>query len=105
MGKKLTVFCYRTPDDRHQEPYYCKYEVEISGPTSALNVLREIFRHADQSLAFLDHAACGQGACSRCTIKINGKNRLACLADLREESIVYLEPASRRRAWKDLFCG
>ncbi len=104
MKKVLTVFCYRTSNQAHQEPYYSKYDVEVSGPISALNVLRDIFGHTDHSLAFLDHAACGQGACSRCTIKINGKNRLACITDLSNESVVYLEPASRRRAWKDLFC-
>lgn len=103
-NKKLTVFCYRTADEQHKEPYYRKYEVEIDGATSALNVLREIFTGEDPTLAFFDHAACGQGACRRCAVRVNGKNRLACITDVSGEPVLFLEPSRRKGSWRDLFC-
>ena len=94
MHRKIIVFCYRSADDKHKESYYAKYDVEVLGPTSALNVMQDIFEKFDYTFGFLNHATCGQGVCNSCIIKINGSNCMACTTDISNYDILVIEPVS-----------
>lgn len=70
-----------------------RLEIESFGTLSVLNVLEELYRTRDKTLAFFHHAACRQAACGKCLMKINGKKRLACKELVTTDTLV-LEPAS-----------
>jgi succinate dehydrogenase/fumarate reductase-like Fe-S protein len=66
--------------------------------TSVLNVLQYISEHCDGGLAY--YASCRRGECAGCSLRVNGKVRLACL-EIVDGDLV-LEPVARERVVKDL---
>jgi succinate dehydrogenase/fumarate reductase-like Fe-S protein len=105
MTRTLKVSCYRaeglTAQGRFQE-----YDVPVEGETSLQDILMYISENIDPTLAFFKHAACRQGLCGRCTVRLNGKTCLACTASVPADSeLVTVEPVSRERVTRDLLCN
>lgn len=80
-----------------------QYNVEVSDNEviSVMNILDIIYQTQDATLAYFDHAACGQAACGRCLMRINGKIGLACKEIAQTEML--LEPANGNVV-RDLIC-
>jgi succinate dehydrogenase / fumarate reductase iron-sulfur subunit len=77
-------------------------EIEDFNTLSVLNLLELIYRTQDKTLSFFDHASCRQAACGRCSVKVNGKIRLAC-RELVSVAELLLEPY-KKDVVKDLVC-
>jgi len=65
---------------------------------SVLNVLQFISENYDGGLAY--YISCRRGNCAGCTIRVNGKSKLACSEMVTDDLI--LEPVSKDRVIKDL---
>lgn len=91
---ELKVKVYRFDPDRDNEPHYQTYSLPFDGEEiiSLMDVLDYIYENLDQSLAYFSHAACRQGVCGRCLVKMNGRLVLACQTTARGPEIL-LEPA------------
>jgi succinate dehydrogenase/fumarate reductase-like Fe-S protein len=84
--------------DKH-EPRYQTYQVEVSAPSSVLNILDQISATQDPTLSY--QASCRRGFCSICTVKVNGKAVKTCLQQV--DCDLLLEPSSRPdKVFKDL---
>jgi succinate dehydrogenase/fumarate reductase-like Fe-S protein len=105
MSKTLSIHCYRCAGPgapgRFQE-----YLVPLERETSLQEVLQQIGGQIDPTLAFYQHAACRQGLCGECLVRVNGKAALACTMPVSAESgVLMVEPVSRERVIRDLLCG
>jgi succinate dehydrogenase / fumarate reductase iron-sulfur subunit len=82
---------------RGGESYVQEYRVDVRDlRTTVLDLLIKVKDNLDGSLAF--RYACRMGLCGACTVKINGRPRLACatkLVDLGTDTIV-VEPVADR---------
>lgn len=85
-----------------KEGHFQEYRVDIEsfGSLSVLNILEKITLEQDTGLSYFHHAACRQGACGKCLMKINGKSRLAC-KELVTGPELTLEPSAKNPV-KDL---
>lgn len=82
------------------EPHYQTYEVPLVEGMSVLEALDYIYENLDGSLAYYTHAACRQGICRRCTLRINGKPSLMCQTPV--EGDVLVEPPPKFEVVRDL---
>lgn len=82
---------YRYDPTRDEEPYYDVFEVpkQKDGQWIVSKMLEYIFENLDRSLAF--YYTCNRAHCDACTVLINGKADLACIAVVEGDEIV-LEP-------------
>ncbi len=77
---------------------YSEYEVPVEEKMSVFNVVEHIQNTLDPSLAY--YASCRIGKCMGCTLKVNGKLRLACTTLV--EGDLNLEPDHRYPLIRDL---
>jgi succinate dehydrogenase/fumarate reductase-like Fe-S protein len=104
MIRTLKVRCYRTEGASGQRRFQ-EYEVPVDGETSLQGILMYINENVDPTLAFFKHAACRQGLCGRCTVKLNGKACLACTAPVPADAeLITVEPISEERVIRDILC-
>ena len=82
---------YRYDPSRDEEPYFQVYEVpkQKDGQWIVSKMLEYIFENLDRSLAF--YYTCNRAHCDACTVLINGKADLACIAVVEGDEIV-IEP-------------
>jgi len=92
------VKVYRFNPAKNKEARYQTYAVPLAGQLSVLNVLQYITEHYDGGLAY--YASCRIGKCTGCTVRVNGKSRLACTELVQGD--LTLEPVSLDRVIKDL---
>jgi succinate dehydrogenase/fumarate reductase-like Fe-S protein len=105
MRKTVKISCYRAEGPGTQGRFQ-EYDVPVDSETSLQDVLMYISENLDPTLAFFKHAACRQGICGQCTVKLNGKACLACVALVPVDSgTVTVEPVSRERVIRDLLCN
>lgn len=78
------------------------FEVPFMPGASLLDGLMWIREHRDASLAFR-FACINANVCKECVMRIDGRNRYACTARLREGETV-VEPLAGKRHLKDLVC-
>ena len=105
MGRTVKISCYRAEGPGTQSRFQ-EYDVPVDGETSLQDILMYISENIDPTLAFFKHAACRQGICGQCTVKLNGKACLACTALVPADSgTVTVEPVSREKAIRDLLCN
>ena len=83
-------------------PFDQTYEVPVGDRTTVIEALDYIYENIDPSLAYYDHAACGQGICRRCTAAINGKVSYLCLTRLTAD--VTIAPPAHLEIVRDLVC-
>ena len=72
-----------------RDPSWQDFEVEVAPGESVTNLLRHINEQADGSLAY--RVSCHRGICASCIMRINGKQRLACVTEVTGD--VELAPA------------
>ena len=96
--KTAEVKIFRYNPEVDSSPRYETYTVIISEGMSIFNLLRYIEENLAPGLAF--YASCRLGLCGGCVVKVNGKNKLACLEPFTDD--VVLEPINKERVIKDL---
>lgn len=77
---------------------FSEYEVPVEEKMSVFNIVEHIQSVLDPSLAY--YASCRIGKCMGCTLKVNGKLRLACTTLVDGDLI--LEPDHRYPLIRDL---
>jgi succinate dehydrogenase/fumarate reductase-like Fe-S protein len=80
------------------EGRFDEYEVPLEEKMSVFNVLEYVGNRLDPSLAY--YASCRIGKCMGCTLKVNGKLRLACTTLV--DGDMTLEPDHRYPVIRDL---
>jgi len=100
MNGKVKVRCYRFDKSENIQGKFEEYDVPVKGEISVQDLLIYIYENIDPTLAFFKHAACKQGVCGRCTLKINGKNQLACITPV--EGDLTIEPVHKNKVIRDL---
>jgi succinate dehydrogenase/fumarate reductase-like Fe-S protein len=100
MKDNVKVRCYRFDRSKNKEGQFDEYNVPVEGEISVQDLLIYIYENLDPTLSFFKHAACKQGVCGRCTLKINGKNQLACITPV--EGNLTIEPVHKNKVIKDL---
>ncbi len=104
MHSTVKVVCYRSDGPGTSERFQ-EYQVPVEKETSLYNLLMFISENLDPTLAFFKHAACKQGLCSRCAVKLNGKVCLACTEPVSAQAgTVTVEPINKNRVLRDLVC-
>lgn len=98
--RTVKVECFRFDPERDTAPRFQTYEVPVDGETRVSDCLEYIREYLDPSLAFFIN--CKRGTCSRCTMRINGKARMACLT-LVEEDHIRVEPLKPEAVIRDLW--
>jgi len=100
MQIKIKIFRYNPEKDK--KPHYETYKVEAEPTDRVLDVLEKVKGEFDGTLSF--RRSCAHGVCGSDAMRINGRNRLACKAlvkDLPRKIVV--EPILGLRVIKDLF--
>jgi succinate dehydrogenase/fumarate reductase-like Fe-S protein len=79
-----------------------EYEVDYSPDMTVLNILEEIYRQHDPSVAY--RFSCRTGLCATCMMMINGKPGLSCmkLAEPANDGTLSLAPLPKGNTIKDL---
>jgi succinate dehydrogenase / fumarate reductase iron-sulfur subunit len=91
------------PDVEGSEPRWVDYQVQADPTARILDSLHEIKWKQDGSLTF--RRSCAHGVCGSDAMRINGKNRLACKAlvkDLNPSKPITVEPIQGLPVLKDL---
>jgi succinate dehydrogenase / fumarate reductase, iron-sulfur subunit len=99
----ITVRIKRWNPDLGGEPKWVDYQVEADPTARILDSLHEIKWKQDGSLTF--RRSCAHGVCGSDAMRINGKNRLACKAlvkDLNPDKPITVEPIQGLPVMKDL---
>lgn len=98
-SKEIKVKIFRfSPLKGDKGGKYETYSVPVVQGMSVLNVLQFISENYDGGLAY--YISCRRGNCAGCTIKVNGKPKLACVEIVKGD--LTLEPVSQDRVIKDL---
>jgi succinate dehydrogenase / fumarate reductase iron-sulfur subunit len=100
--RRMKFSIYRYDPDKDAKPYMQDLEVELM-PTDKmlLDALMRIKLDNDDSISF--RRSCREGVCGSDAMNINGKNGLACIANLRElKEPVVLKPLPGLPVIRDL---
>ncbi|HEX4429007.1 MAG TPA: succinate dehydrogenase iron-sulfur subunit [Frankiaceae bacterium] len=105
MPEPVILKIRRFDPERDSEPHWERYEVPVEPGDRLLDALHWVKWNLDGSLAF--RRSCDQGSCGDDVMRINGENRLACTAlvrDLVEDhgAEITIEPIKGLTASKDL---
>ena len=76
-----------------EPPRYDHFEVDVSADAYVLDAIEQVWREKDPSLVF--RHACHHASCGSCGMRINGKEKLACItpvADYPEGRPITVEP-------------
>jgi succinate dehydrogenase/fumarate reductase-like Fe-S protein len=79
-----------------------EYEITEESGMSIMDVLDYVYFNLDSSLSYFSHSRCKRGICSRCAVKLNGKNTISCQTPLPENGEVIIEPINKNKVLKDL---
>ena len=79
-----------------------EYDVDCRTGMTVLNVLEEIYRHHDPSIAY--RFSCRTGLCATCMMMINGKPGLSCMkrAEPASDGTLLLAPLPKGNTIRDL---
>lgn len=84
MGDTLTVEISRH-DPVREKDYISTYEINCGSTMTVLEVLEEIRKHHDSTLAF--RSSCRSGKCGSCAVSLNGDSVLACRTQVTDDEI------------------
>ncbi len=93
MEQSIKVVVYRYDPEVGDPPRYDEFRVETAGEMSVLLLLDKIQKEIDPTLGFRAYC-CGLQMCRSCLLKINRKNRLACITLVKPGEEVIVEPAT-----------
>ena len=79
------------PEDNRQ--FYQKYKVPKEEGMSVMDVLKYIQDNIDPTLTF--YCSCKVGLCLACTVKLNGRNVLACATPVKETDLLIEPPKDK----------
>ncbi|WP_083587182.1 succinate dehydrogenase iron-sulfur subunit [Agrococcus sp. Marseille-P2731] len=99
----VTVIVRRYDPEVDDEPRWVDYDVEMFSTERILDALHRIKWEQDPSLAF--RRSCAHGICGSDAMRINGKNRLACKALVKDFDVskpIYVEAIKGLPLEKDL---
>jgi succinate dehydrogenase / fumarate reductase iron-sulfur subunit len=82
MTDARTVDIFRYDPDSHLNPHMQRYELELGGSDRMLLDVLGRIKSMDETLAY--RRSCREGICGSDAMNINGKNGLACLANMQE---------------------
>merc|ERR1719220_1734086 len=101
MEKPQKFAIYRYNPDKMQKPFMQEYTIDLKscGPMH-LDALIKIKNEMDQTLTF--RRSCREGICGSCAMNINGKNTLACIAKVGDDTIQKIYPLPHMEVVKDL---
>ena len=93
----MNVKVYRYDPSIGKEAYYQVFKIPVKDEDNwtIMDVLNYISLNLDNTLAYYRHSACNHGICGRCSLKVNGLVRLACIYPARGEEIL-LEPKNAK---------
>ena len=91
----MQVQVYRHDPLTEAEGRFETFEVPVVAHWTAMDVLDYISTQLDSTLAYFKHSACDHGVCGRCALRVNGKVRLACSADISGETSLEIGPMNR----------
>ena len=102
---KIVLEIQRFNPEERAESTCRSYEVEADPTDRLLDVLMQVKRFQDGTLAF--RKSCAHGVCGSDAMRINGKDRLACKTLVRdvadaEGATIRIEPLRHFRVVKDL---
>jgi succinate dehydrogenase/fumarate reductase-like Fe-S protein len=96
----ITVNVRRYNPVEGKEVTYVTYEVPFEPGWSITNILNYINETFDGGLSH--YVSCRRGICGECTVKVNGRPKLACMEMVTGD--ITLDPISEGRVIKDLIC-
>ncbi|WP_138420366.1 2Fe-2S iron-sulfur cluster-binding protein [Aquibacillus sediminis] len=94
--KKINVNITRTDNT------VSTYQVDYHQGMTVLNILEQIYRHHDETIAY--RYSCRTGLCTTCMMMINGKPDLSCqkTAELGKDGNLSLAPLPKGTTIQDL---
>jgi succinate dehydrogenase / fumarate reductase iron-sulfur subunit len=99
MQVTLRIFRYNPETDKR--PHYQTYKVEADPKDQILDLLNRVKWHEDGTLSY--RRSCAHGICGSDALRINGINRLACKALVKNVGTrITVEPLLGMRVIKDL---
>ena len=99
MQVTLKVFRYNPEKDK--KPHYAKYVLEAQPTDRVLDLLEHVKGFTDGTLSF--RRSCAHGICGSDAMRINGRNRLACKALVKDVgNKITVEPLLGMKVIKDL---
>ena len=98
---QVTFKIQRFDPEKDRKPYYREYLVELEPDDRVLDGLHQIKWYQDGTLTF--RRSCAHGVCGSDTMRLNGRNRLACKVLMKDLGPhVTIEPMLGFRVIKDL---
>ena len=87
-ARQLGVRVLRSDPQAGIEPFWQEFAVPFEAGASVTGVLWSVNELCDGTLAY--RVSCHRGICASCIMKINGKQRLACVTEVTGDLV--LEP-------------
>jgi len=84
-----------------QPPIFQEYRLETERDMTVLEILHEIFKAHDGTLAFRAYR-CGRRICRSCEVQVNGRIVRGCATLLRRGETYQIEPAHDESLIRDL---
>ena len=99
---QITLRVFRYNPEKDKKPRYEKYSLEAEPTDRVLDLLEYVKGNFDGTLSF--RRSCAHGVCGSDAMRINGMNRLACKALVKEihSDKITVEPILGMRVIKDL---
>ncbi len=99
---EVTLKIFRYNPEKDKKPHYEKYKLDAQPTDRILDLLEQIKSEKDGTLSF--RRSCAHGICGSDAIRINGVNRLACKALVKDfnSSRFTIEPILGMAVIKDL---
>lgn len=90
MSLNVTLKIFRSRP--HQEQRYDTFNVTVPDAANVLDAIEQAWAHHDRELMF--RHACHHASCGTCAVRINGREKLPCIAPVREYagSEIKIEP-------------
>lgn len=98
---QVSVKIFRYNPEKDKKPHYATYKLEADPTDRVLDLLEKIKGYQDGTLSF--RRSCAHGICGSDAMRINGLNRLACKALVRDVGTkIVIEPLLGLKVIKDL---
>jgi len=98
---QITLKVFRFNPETDKKPHYEKYTLEAQPTDRVLDLLEHVKGYIDGTLSY--RRSCAHGICGSDAMRINGRNRLACKALVKDVgSKITVEPILGLRVIKDM---
>jgi succinate dehydrogenase / fumarate reductase iron-sulfur subunit len=98
---QVTLKVFRFNPETDKKPSYKTYQVEAQPTDRVLDLLEHVKATIDGTLSF--RRSCAHGICGSDAMRINGRNRLACKALVKDLGVrITVEPLLGMRVLKDM---